>query len=431
MQYNFYPHNKPNARMQANHFIFLTLLSAVVGLPGCSPAEKALLTLQVSNPLNDDRMNEVVEMDASLLKGIRSGSFCLKDEAQKECPYQFTSDGKFLFSASVAANGSSLYRLVPGRPAPADTLLHGRQFKERDDDFAWENDRSAYRAYGPALQARGERGFGYDIFTKRVERPVLEKFYANACNQQVWNVINELRRNGHQAQGDSLERTISYHVDHGEGMDVFSVGPTLGAGTAALLDAEGNIAFPWCYERYEVLDQGPLRFTFRLTFRPFALGSDQEVVESRTISLDRGAFLNRTVEHFGGLTAPTPLAAGIPLRPQHPDGFATDAQHGWVAYADSTDNAQAGNGVIYVAALSPAFTRTLVQHYKPEERRDHGNALGHVLAVGDYVPQSDFTYYWGSGWSKGFMPDMRAWKNYLTHFSQCLRHPLEVKVRKK
>ena len=51
--------------------------------------------------------------------------------------------------------------------------------------MAWENDLVGFRAYGPALQARGESGFGYDLFTKRgTAAPVLEDIYAkelDAC----------------------------------------------------------------------------------------------------------------------------------------------------------------------------------------------------------------------------------------------------------
>ena len=46
-----------------------------------------------------------------------------------------------------------------------DVVACGRQYPERLDDVAWENDRAAYRAYGPALQEKGERAFGYDIWT--------------------------------------------------------------------------------------------------------------------------------------------------------------------------------------------------------------------------------------------------------------------------
>ena len=47
-----------------------------------------------------------------------------------------------------------------------DVVACGRQYPERLDDVAWENDRAAYRAYGPALQEKGARAFGYDIWTK-------------------------------------------------------------------------------------------------------------------------------------------------------------------------------------------------------------------------------------------------------------------------
>ena len=404
-----------------------SLLLAALSLASCG--KQALCTLEVSNPAAVAREGEMAEVDAAALSALKSQPFRLLDSKGKEVATQWTHDGHLIFPVSLGASSSATYRAVKGTPTKTDTLVYGRLFKERDDDFAWENDRAGYRAYGPALQARGERGFGYDIFTKCVTHPVLEKFYANECDHEAWSKINAWRRNGQKAKGDSLERVISYHVDHGEGMDVFSVGPTLGGGTAALLDADGQIVYPWCYDQCEILDCGPLRFTVRLKFKPSPVGNDQNVVETRTISLDRGSFLNRTVEHYDGLTATRPIVAGISLREQNPDGYYMNTSAGYVAYADSTDNAHVGNGVIYVAALSPQFTATKVVPYTASERRNHGNALGHVLAQGSYAPASDFVYYWGSGWSKGFMPSMDAWKAYLDHYSRCLAAPLKVSVK--
>ena len=57
-----------------------------------------------------------------------------------------------------------------------------------------------------------------------------------------------------------LNRGISYHVDHGNGMDCYAVGPTLGGGTAALFP-DSTIVYPYCYKDCEILDNGPLRFT--------------------------------------------------------------------------------------------------------------------------------------------------------------------------
>lgn len=59
----------------------------------------------------------------------------------------------------------------------------------------WENDLVGFRAYGPALQARGERGFGYDLFTKRgTAAPVLEDMYAKELDADSWKQVNELRK---------------------------------------------------------------------------------------------------------------------------------------------------------------------------------------------------------------------------------------------
>ncbi len=48
-------------------------------------------------------------------------------------------------------------------------------------------------------------------------------------------------------------------------MDCYAVGPTLGAGVAALM-VNDTIIYPWCYKHQEILDNGPLRFTVKLEF---------------------------------------------------------------------------------------------------------------------------------------------------------------------
>ena len=80
----------------------------------------------------------------------------------------------------------------------------------------------SFRAYGPALQARGERGFGYDLFTKRgTAAPVLEDMYAKELDADSWKQVNELRKTDPKA-ADELVRTFSYHIDHGYGMDCYA-----------------------------------------------------------------------------------------------------------------------------------------------------------------------------------------------------------------
>ena len=81
----------------------------------------------------------------------------------EQVPYQVTYDDKLIFPATVAANASAAYTVQAGTPVDVEVRACGRQYPERLDDMAWENDLVGFRAYGPALQARGERGFGYEL----------------------------------------------------------------------------------------------------------------------------------------------------------------------------------------------------------------------------------------------------------------------------
>lgn len=79
--------------------------------------------------------------------------------------------------------------------------------------------------------------------------------------------IAKLKQSGKIQEADSIANAISYHIDHGNGMDCYSVGATLGGGTAALM-VDSCIIYPYCYKEYDILDNGPLRFTVRLTYPP-------------------------------------------------------------------------------------------------------------------------------------------------------------------
>lgn len=82
-----------------------------------------------------------------------------------------------------------------GTPDPYNVIACGRYYPERLDDVAWENDLGGYRAYGPALQKRGERGFGYDLFTKyNTTEPILESLYAEELDKEKRARIAELKR---------------------------------------------------------------------------------------------------------------------------------------------------------------------------------------------------------------------------------------------
>lgn len=410
--------------MKRNYLFISLLLSLCLA---CT--EKRSLTVSVSNPLPMERTGEMVELSmdelAARLQLADTAQVIVTDAEGNELPTQVTYDNKLIFPATVPASATATYTLSTGTPAPVEVKACGRQYPERLDDLAWENDLVAFRAYGPALQARGERGFGYDLFTKyNTTEPILEEMYAMELDPGKWTRVNELRKSD-PAAADSLAKTFSYHIDHGYGMDCYAVGPTLGAGVAALM-AGDTICYPWCYRTLEILDNGPLRFTARLTFNPMTVRTDTAVVETRLITLDAGSHLNRTAVSYANLSQPLSITTGIVLH--EPDGATVaDAANGYITYVDPTNGPD--NGKIYIGAAFPAVVREAKNVLFPaEEKKQRNNADGHVLAISDYEPGAEYTYYWGFAWSKADIRTPEAWNTYMAAFAQKVRQPLVVTV---
>lgn len=367
----------------------LYILSGLIPiLSACSASH----VIEVTNTSPLDR-HEIVEISRPDLQKVwDDDSFSLFDNDGKEISYQITHDDKIVFPVTVKSNGRTQITVTGGKPSPCDTVCCGAFYPERKDDLAWENEHAAYRAYGPALQASGEKAYGYDIWTKSVAKPVVRQRYDNAFNK---NMI--------------------FHEDHGNSMDVYSVGPTLGGGTAALVDSTGNIVYPACFSSHEILDNGPLRFCVRLKY---------DSGETRLITLDAGEYLNKTCVSYSHPDCCT-IAPGIVIHSQNPEGYELAPENSYMAYADLTDNADNGNGVIFVGVVTPDVDSMV---YVPFDE-PRGDALGHILAKKTFKPGDRYTYYWGSGWSKGDMPDWQAWKQYLADFNNRIHNPLTVSVK--
>ena len=387
------------------------------------------VTVTVTNPLAMERSNEMVEVSMETVTD-RLG---LADTAQivvlnadgQQVPYQITYDGKVIFPAAIAAGGTATYTIQTGTPEAFDVKACGRCYPERMDDMAWENDLVAFRAYGPALQAKGERGFGYDLFTKyNTTEPILEAMYAKELDKETLAKIAELKKTDPKAAAE-LSRERSYHIDHGYGMDCYAVGPTLGAGVAALM-VNDRIIYPWCYKNQEILDNGPLRFTVKLEFTPLTVKGDSTVVETRLITLDAGSHLNKTVVSYSNLKETLPIVAGIVLH--EPDGaVVADAANGYITYVDPTTGPD--NGKIFMGAAVPAVVKDAkTVLFSEKEKKERNNADGHVLAVSDYEPGSEYVYYWGFAWDKADIKTADAWNRYMADFAQKVRNPLTVKV---
>lgn len=376
-----------------------------------SCADDARVGITVTNP-SAERRSEVVELPAADILSRLDAAYCYVTDADgRELPSQITYDSLLVFMADVAPGASADYTVCPSDTARSYApVATGRIYPERADDLAWENDLVGFRAYGPATQAKGERAFGYDIFFKYPsEEPVLEKLYGPETDPATWARVDSLRAVD-PALAQAYIDSFSYHIDHGMGMDCYAVGPTLGAGVAAVFDAD-TICFPWCYAKAEALDRGPLRFTARLDFAPRDFAGETAVAEHRIISLDAGSRLNRCAVWFDGLKRTHNIAAGFPRRDS--TEAVMMAPEGIIAYADPTqgpDNGKALLGVVFDAPVLSAF-----------------ESRGHILGLTAIEPGDTLRYRFGFSWSRTGMPDLAAWHAHLAAAASA--QPLTVALR--
>ena len=210
-----------------------------------------------------------------------------------------------------------------------------------------------------------------------------------------------------------LFRSLSYHVDRGYGLDCYKVGPTLGCGTPAIIEGD-NIRFPYCWTAYEILDNGPLRFTVRLDY-----GANGE---HRIMSLDKGSNFNKMTVWYDAITTPVDVASGVVIHTEDTESVVLGKDY--VQYADPTDNPKAQNFQIYVAAIFPdGVDATRKVMYQNPVRGNAGHALGIKKGL---QPNEKFTYYFGSSWSKYDCRNQKEWQMRIDNFKLALAQPLEI-----
>lgn len=423
----------------------------LLALAGSNYSYAQQATVVVNNP-TDAQRQELVEVNISDVKAKLAGiapkkgeAYIVKNKQGQQIGSQITHDGKLLIDASIRPHGSATYYISIGKPYPQKVWTTGALYKMRKDDIAWENDRCAYRVYGPALQRTGERSFGTDIWAKNTpdtvvyERYVMDK-QGNVDGDKVDEKVKSEERKMKNLSGAALEAqkakikalkaesyeidvTTSFHLDHGNGLDPYRVGATLGLGAPSLMI--GNQQFlPYCYKTYKILDNGPLRFTVELTYNPSTIGDMQNVVEHRIISLDKGSNFNKMTVWYEGLTHPTDFATGFPIHEEDTETktFAKD----YVSYADPTDNIEVNNSQVFVGVLFPnGIDNTYYQLFD----KKHDGATGHALGLKRGLKNAEkYSYYFGAAWSKYDVRSYTEWQIRIKEFLEALKTPLQVKL---
>lgn len=407
--------------MKANSILALAVCALLMPLKSFAQE----VTITVTNDEKCQRQ-EVVEVDAdAVLQKLglaKDGKFIVKNALGQEVGYQLTYDGKLLIDASVRPCGSAVFTVKPGIPQPMKVFVTGKQYPERVDDIAWENDRTAYRVYGPALQRSGERAFGVDVWLKNTPDLEVSKRYATELGNHPQ--IEALKAAGKTDEAFQVEIATTYHFDHGYGLDCYKVGPSLGCGAPALMDGK-ELILPYCYASYKILDNGPLRFTVELTYNPTEIKGDKNVVEHRIISLDKGSNFNKAVVWYDGLSKARDVAAGVVVHAEDTESVVLGKN--FVQYADPTDNPSKQNFQIFVATLFPEgdVTTTKLMSKKPAN-----GIAGHAVGVlKNYKSGNRFIYYFGSAWSKNDVRTQREWQLRIDEFLEALATPLHVNVK--
>lgn len=370
--------------------IFFTLaISCAVFL-----SVQAQKTIYVRNPTDLNRMEVISIPYGSFAKHFGVDTiFSIRDKNSGQLlVHQLEKLGNevvknVLVQVKIAPN-AELQLTVNKEPAPnVKSKTYARYVPERFDDFAWENDLVAFRMYGKALEGRNDDAQGMDYWAKRTEDLVIDKWYK---------------------QND-------YHKDHGEGMDYYSVGQSLGAGDLALY-YDNKTHFTKHYRQYQILDNGPLRTSFRLIFEPQDIAGKM-VSLTKTISIDAGQQFNRieVILKSEG-TKNTPIVVGIAKRSEIEPKFGYDASEKTLWYWEPDFNNFGHTGIaLFVPKAKIQFIPDDLKQYllKTEVKND-----------------TPFVYYNGAAWNKAEKITSAAeWGDYVEDFAESIKKPLKIKLK--
>ncbi|MDR1098386.1 MAG: DUF4861 domain-containing protein [Tannerella sp.] len=357
------------------------------------------LNITVENPSEFDRL-EMVEIPTDKLVNLPAEKgYIVADQKGEIIPSQITYDGKLIFQADIKAKETLSYTVKTGKQPTFQPKVYGRFIPERKDDFAWENDRVAFRIYGAALIPIDGPSNGLDIWYKKTNSLIIDKWYK-----------------------DDIGGVQSYHDDHGEGLDDYKVGRTLGAGMMAPFEND-TLTLNENFVSQEVLENGPLRTTFKLTYKDITVNG-KTFGEKRTFSLDAGSQLTKVTQEYGTRDTLT-VAAGLIKRTEDDEAYSAYTENGTAAVVyEEPENEKAGK--VYVSMIFPTgLERVISNTYTIIHSKE---THSHVLGITSYYPNQPITYYTGYGWEKFGFPNFDSFQNYIGYFSKALEEPLIIKI---
>ncbi len=370
-------------------------------------------SVTVKNRLDLDRTAETISIPIQRVKALAdkfgAENLLIKDAESDQLlvsqALDHDLDGKvdeILFQTDIKARATKKFYVqgaVNGAASQprSEVRTYSRFVPERTDDYTWENDRVAFRTYGPVAQQMVEQGVaggtltsGMDAWLKRVSYSVIDAWYKGY-----------------------LTNSNYYHVDRGEGYDPYHVGPSRGIGGIGVWEND-SLYVSKNFISYRKLADGPIRTMFELTYAPWQ-ANGRTITEKKIISLDLGSNMTR-YEVVLKSDKPLPnVTAGITLHDKKGEVKA-DKEAGWFRYWEPMDKSLLGTGIV----MAPKAVQSFKDH------RVETKDMSHLYVMA--TPSEDkVIYYAGFGWVKsGQFNNVQEWDDYLATFAKRITSPLEV-----
>lgn len=382
----------------------------------------ASLSITVTHSLEIARPAETIAVPwarvAEALPGALIYHLEVKDAAGHALPYQVTNIAPTLKDATGRgdAYGELLFQhdFAKGEKAAVFTIAKtdavspvfplkafARYVPERLDDFAWENDKIAHRIYGPGLAAAAPAGSdkevlvssGIDVWCKRVSYPIVDRWYNKGHN--------------------------FYHkYDLSEGMDMYNVSQSRGCGGTGIWDGHA-LAVSSNYRTWKLLENGPIRAVFELTYAAWQAGQIK-VAETKRFTVEAGHNLDRMESTFTVVEgSAAELTVGIGLHKAPTD----KGQDPVITYTQGSDGGylaqwvvQRTHGALATAVVVPngAF-------------RGYAEDKANRLVLTSVTPGQPLRYLVGAGWSfAGEFITEKSWNDYVTACAARERSPVAV-----
>ncbi|MFI8379146.1 DUF4861 family protein [Leeuwenhoekiella sp. NPDC079379] len=390
-----------------NAFLATTLLA----LSSCGVKNSALQVI-VTNTLNEDRSYETVSVDLDRLttfnrRDTTTTIAVIQTKSKDTLMSQLVDeDGDgvadvVIFQPEIAAKSTNTYNLTSSYKKPdtstTDPAVYSRFVPERTDDYAWENNKVAFRTYGPVAQKMiedkipgGTLSSGIDAWLKRVDYPIINKWYKKMTSGAG-----------------------TYHEDTGEGLDNFHVGASRGIGGIAV-KKDSTYYYSKNFTTWKTLTTGPLRTSFILEYEDWDANGTQ-ITEQKKISLDYGSNFSKFEITITGADT---VSAGLTLH-SNTGKTSVNEENKWISYWEHIDDSDLGSALII-----PQGLQATEKYLTPKQ--DESNLYAHIN-----VENNKVIYYAGFGWKKsGQFTNEQEWLTFLNTTSEKLSNPLQVSFSK-